>query len=100
MNKDDRNPVAQFFGWLLMGVGALIALTTGACTAYLLTTAVFGSVNSMYFGGLASWIVMVLAIGGLPCAIGVGLFFVGRAISRPRARRRPGGVPADRGPLE
>lgn len=99
MTPEDPNPVAQFFGWLLMGVGALIALTTGACTAYFLTAPVLGA-GMGSAGEFLGWAVMVLAIGGLPCLVGVGLFFIGRALSRPRARRRGEATRGDRGPLE
>lgn len=82
-------PVARFFGWLLMGVGALVATTTGACTLYFLAASFAESGDMSYWGGMLSWIVMVLIAGGLPCLIGVGVFLIGRAISRPRRGRRP-----------
>jgi hypothetical protein len=100
MNRDDPNPLAKFLGWLLMGVGALIALTTGACTAFFLTMPMLQGGGSAGVGEVMGWVGLVLAVGGLPCLVGICLFFVGRAISRPRSRRRDGDPPLDRGPLE
>ena len=86
-----QNPgsARQFFGWLLMGVGGLIAGTTGACTVYFLAVPIFSGGGTEYFGGLLSWIMLVLVLGGIPCMIGVAVFSGGRALCRRRPSQRP-----------
>ncbi len=88
-STQDPGPVRKFFGWLLMAVGGLIAGTTGACSLYILATSIFSGGDLGYFGGLLSWIALVLVVGGIPCLIGVAVFFGGRALCRPRPRNRP-----------
>jgi hypothetical protein len=80
-------PVARFFGWLLMGVGGLVAATTGACSAWFLVMPILGG-GGFDFAGVLGWILLVFMIGGLPCLIGVGLFLGGRSLVKPRNRRR------------
>ena len=84
MSEKERSPVVRFFGWLLMGIGALIAVTTGACTVYSLTTLVTGATGgSGDYGAAGGWALIVLLVGGIPCLVGVGLFFIGRQILKP-----------------
>jgi hypothetical protein len=84
------SPVAAFFGWLLMCGGALVAVTTGACTVYFLAAPILQGGGLEYFGGLLSWVMLVMIIGGIPCLIGVGMFFLGRFIARKgEARQLP-----------
>ena len=82
MSEGERNPVVRFFGWLLMGIGGLIAVTAGACSLYFLVSMV-ASTGSGGFGGVLGSLGLVAAFGGVPIAVGVGLFVAGRAISRP-----------------
>ena len=82
------NPVAVFFGWLLMCAGALVAATTGACTVFFLAAPVLQGGGVEYFGGLLSWIVLVMIVGGIPCLVGIGLFLLGREIKRVRKPER------------
>ena len=76
------NPVVAFFGWLLMCGGALVAATTGTCTVYFLAAPILQGEGVDYFGGLVSWILLVMIVGGVPCLIGVGMFFLGRFVAR------------------
>jgi hypothetical protein len=77
-----RSPVVQFLAWLLMGAGALIFTTAGACS--LLFSIIFiPTGNNYYFGDLGSMIVLVLTMGGVPFLIGLALFFGGRRLARP-----------------
>lgn len=86
--RQERNPVVVFLGWLLMGIGGLIAVTAGACSAIFAIPAVLSSLE--YPGGLPGMLVMVLIFGGVPILFGIGLFVAGRAIARPsRVRRLP-----------
>ena len=71
---------AVFFGWLLMAVGGLIALTAGACSLLFLVS--MGTAGS--WDGLSGLLLLMLIFGGVPILIGVGLIYAGRRISRPR----------------
>lgn len=81
-----KNPVVTFFGWLLMGIGGLIAVTAGACSLYFLVSMLGG--GSGGFGGWISALGLVMLFGGIPFAVGAALFFAGRVISRPRITKR------------
>ena len=75
----------SFFGAALMAVGGLIALLCGLCT---LTYFVMGA-NSLGKGGEEGsyapiMMIASLLMGGVPTAVGVGLFFAGRGLRRPR----------------
>ncbi|MBW8813246.1 MAG: hypothetical protein JF588_07445 [Caulobacterales bacterium] len=86
------SPVQRFFAGLLMVVGALMAGLCGLCTAVFLVDSVVGG-GGGELGGGAGLAVMALFIGGIPTAIGVGLFVAGRSLARP-ARPVPPTDPA------
>lgn len=70
-----RDPVRTFFGVALVAVGAMMMVLCGLCTAV------------FFIGGLiphgdASFSGLSLVIGGIPTAIGVALFLVGRGMLR------------------
>lgn len=85
MNDQVSTPQAsatrRFFGALLMAVGGLIALLCGGCGALF----VFGGLISMFTSNpqdaplIAG---MGLVVGGVPAAIGVGLFLAGRSLGK------------------
>ncbi len=74
-----NDPMRSFFGWLLLLVGGLMMTLCGLCTA------VFFVAGLMPHGD-ASFTAMSLFIGGIPTAIGVGLFIAGRSLTRPPPR--------------
>lgn len=76
--------VAVFFGFLLMAVGGLIALTAGACSVMVLAS--MGTAGS--WDGLPGLLMSVLVFGGVPFAAGAGLVIIGRYISKRRVVRR------------
>ncbi len=87
--SDTPSPVWRFFGWLLMAAGALIAGAAGLCSAVylmILLPDLFGPSRDAYAQTFI-WIVPV--VGGVPIAVGLALFFGGRAMLR-----RGGGKPA------
>jgi hypothetical protein len=63
------------FGGILMAVGILIAGGSGLCSLAIL----FG--GSGEFSGFGMW-PMVLLIGGIPFAVGVGIAYGGYALLR------------------
>lgn len=82
------NPALVFFGWLLMGIGGLIAVTAGACTVIFAVPAVQSSLE--YPEGLPGTLLMLFIFGGIPLLFGIALFIAGRAIAGgPRVRQLP-----------
>lgn len=74
--------MVQFVAWLMMAAGVLIAATTGACTLYVLTG--LAANGSGGYGSTGEWVLLSLAVGGVPCLIGIALFIVGRRLNRPK----------------
>jgi hypothetical protein len=84
----------QVFGGILLAVGILIAGASGLCSLVVLGSMLGNSADAM--AGLP----MVLLFGGVPFAIGLGLFFLGRSmLKRPESDPMgsyPSSGPADR----
>jgi hypothetical protein len=75
-----RMTATRFFGGLLMAAGGLIAVSAGLCS-------VIFSIMGLRESGLSKelftvGVPLVLVVGGVPIAIGLALFFVGRMLYR------------------
>lgn len=70
----------SLFGGLFLGAGILIAGLSGLCSLLIL-------VMSVADGQVLDMLPIVLIVGGIPVAIGLGLFFIGRAMLR--SARKP-----------
>ena len=57
-----------FFAYLLMTIGGLFAILTGGCGIVFL----FASLDYLFIS---------LILGGIPCAIGIGIFLLGHWMS-------------------
>jgi len=68
----------QFFGGLLLAIGILIMTGSGLCTLWIIGA----GVSSMTLGEALSALPIPLIVGGIPFAIGLGMFFWGRALLR------------------
>lgn len=79
------NPVAAFFGWLLIAAGVLIATTAGACSAFFMIS-MAGSGGDI--GAWVSFLGLVVVFGGIPVGVGLGLFFIGRMLTRGKITTR------------
>lgn len=77
-----RSPTQRFFGALLMAIGGLIATLCGGCGAFFVIAGLLSlfSRNAQDGPMLAG---MGLVVGGIPAALGVGLFVAGRALRKP-----------------
>jgi len=74
----------EFFGGLLMAVGGLIAVLSGMCSL-----AMFASGLRRGLSGLAdslSSLPLILLFGGVPFALGAGLFMLGRRLRQKKAQ--------------
>jgi len=71
----------QFFGGLLLAVGILIMTGSGLCTVVIIGG---GLTSGTSLDQALSDLPLVLLIGGVPFALGLGLFFGGRALLRNR----------------
>lgn len=65
----------ELFGGILMAVGILIALASGICSLGLF-------VAGSSYGGFIQGLPLAVIFGGIPFAIGVGLFSIGRRLAR------------------
>lgn len=74
---DAPSPTRRFFGALLMAIGGLMAVLCGGCGATFIVVALVTMFTATAQDApmLAG---MGLVIGGVPAAMGVGLFWVGR----------------------
>ena len=63
-----------FFGGILLAIGILIAGASGLCTVVFFVT-------TIGHGGAGAFPLMLI-VGGIPFAIGLGLVFAGRALIR------------------
>jgi hypothetical protein len=68
----------QFFGGLLLAIGILIMTGSGLCTLWIIGM----GLSSMQIGEALSALPLPLIVGGVPFALGVGLFFIGRNLLR------------------
>jgi hypothetical protein len=66
MNQDARRLLTEFFGGLLVVIGAMLAVLSGLCTALGVT----------FDPGTA------IAVGALPIILGIALWLGGRAIMK------------------
>ncbi len=79
-----REPVALFFGWLLMVVGALVTLLCGGCTVVVWVIAFSGGLGGPgQLGAILNMIAISLVIGGVPTLIGMVLIWAGWRLTRP-----------------
>lgn len=72
----------EVFGGILIAVGILIAGASGLCSAAVLIEGGFAAES-------VSMLPLVLMIGGIPFAAGVGIAFGGRALIRSARKERP-----------
>ena len=70
----------SLFGGILLAIGILVAGVSGLCSLVVFGMGLGDS------GGLVDTLPLLLLFGGLPFAIGLGLFFAGRSLLR-SARR-------------
>ena len=71
--------MSKLLGGILMAVGILIAGASGLCSLFFLASM---ATSARGQGGFAGLLPLVVLIGGIPFAIGFGLFRWGRAIVR------------------
>ena len=68
----------QFFGGLMLAIGILMMTGSGLCTVAII---IFGA-SGMSFSEAISMLPLPLIVGGVPFALGTGLFFIGRNLLR------------------
>ena len=79
MSGEGSSPIAKLFGGLLMAAGALIVGLCGLCSAAVLVSALVSPSGG--FSALTT-IPVVGIFGGIPIALGAGLFIAGRFLWR------------------
>jgi len=81
METTVASPVRGFLGAALIAIGALIMLLCGGCGALFFVAFL---VDTLAHPNDAAMLLMPLVLGGVPAAVGLGLFVVGRGLRRPR----------------
>ena len=74
--SEKPSAVARFVGAAIMAIGVLITLLSGACTGVVLFTSLVPGNRDL------SSILLILCVGLPFIAVGVAIFFGGRAISQ------------------
>ena len=82
--SSEPSAVKRAFGALLMAVGGLIATLSGLCSVLFLVSMVFAVMDSHSANDAMVPLLIVFVVGGVPFALGAGLFVLGRHL-----RRRP-----------
>ena len=83
------NPLAQFFGVMLIIGGVLIALLCGLCTLVVIGISLSAPRDPQGYGG-GGMVGVALIIGGIPTVVGGLLVWAGIAVLR--SGRRPAKV--------
>lgn len=78
----------MFFGAALIGVGFLMMLLCGGCGALFFLGFLFGGLFSSNHEDLGM-LIMPIVLGGVPAAVGLGLFIAGRNLQRPTKGAAP-----------
>jgi hypothetical protein len=81
MSDIQPSPTARFFGGALIVIGVLMMLLCGGCGALFFVTFLWSALASSNHEDV-SMAVLPIVLGGVPAAIGLGLFIVGRAVHR------------------
>jgi hypothetical protein len=77
------NRVVKLFGAMLMAIGGLIATLCGLCSLGFVGFGLYGAVRNAAAPGSALIVVpLALVVGGIPFAIGAGVFAAGRKLYR------------------
>ena len=79
----------KLFGSLLLGCGIIVAGLSGLCTLLFAGSALIGTTSGQE---AMSLIPASLLAGGIPIAIGLGMFFGGRAMLRAARENEPPSV--------
>jgi hypothetical protein len=90
-SPESPSPPAQFFGWLLVCLGALMVLLCGGCTLVIWGISLYALIqtpNAGGFGQMGLLVLMSSMIGGLPAAGGGVLVWAGWRALHPL--RQPG----------
>lgn len=85
---NEPSPVQRFFGGALVAAGFLLMLLCGGCGAVFFVVFLFSGLTSSNHEDVGMAI-MPLVLGGVPAAVGLGLFIVGRSLRSPSAPRPP-----------
>ncbi|MDQ0464096.1 hypothetical protein QO010_001867 [Caulobacter ginsengisoli] len=75
------DPLRRLAGWIVVAIGVLWLLLSGACTALALAYALPDALGHATAGELAGLLATILIPGGIGIAIGWGIYAVGRAIA-------------------
>ena len=73
-------PASWFFGAALMAIGAMMVVLCGICSLGFFSS--IAGISSHSATSIGGGVLMIAIFGGIPIAIGVGLFLVGLGLCR------------------
>ncbi|WP_304178121.1 hypothetical protein [Phenylobacterium aquaticum] len=79
------SPVHRYFGAMLMAVGGLIAVLSGLCSLSFLALVIWNAITGggrTVIADVGQMLTLMLAFGGIPFVVGLGVFFWGRRLRR------------------
>lgn len=83
--SEKPSAVRRYFGAMLMAIGGLIAVLSGLCSltflAFVLWNAASGGGRTV-IADVVQMLTLMLAFGGIPFGVGLGVFFWGRSLRK------------------
>lgn len=83
--SQEPNAVRRYFGAMLMAIGGLIAVLSGLCSLTFLGFVIWNAVTGggrTVIADVVQMLTLMLAFGGIPFGVGLGVFFWGRGFRR------------------
>ena len=84
MNEPSQNPIdplRRLAGWIVLAIGVLWTLLSGACTLLALAYVLPDAIGHASAGAMAGLLATILIPGGIGILLGLGIIAGGRAIS-------------------
>ena len=92
MTAGGPGPIRRFIGYALAAVGALIAVSAGLCTGWVLLSMVSNVLTGVHQAGdetmraaavqMLSGVWVPIIVGGIPIAVGVVIFIAGWRLAK------------------
>ncbi|MCI3135492.1 hypothetical protein [Phenylobacterium aquaticum] len=83
--SDKSQAVRRYFGAMLMAIGGLIAVLSGLCSLTFLGFVIWNAVTGggrTVIADVVQMLTLMLAFGGIPFGVGLGVFFWGRSLRK------------------
>lgn len=92
---EPQSAVRGFFGAALIAIGLLMAFLCGGCGALFLIGFLISGMASSSHGDI-SMMIMPVVLGGVPAAVGLLLFWIGKKLRKPPSPAESAEYPGER----